>query len=205
MFGWAFGRFLNVLSRGKCVKNGDNPTIHPTPSDFAPTSKICIFADDGVCPDPAGVPQLAPMRYINEIIIHCSDSPWRRNDTAADIDRWHRDRGFRKIGYHYVIDLDGTVERGRRISEIGAHCKRHNAHSIGICYIGGRGADGSFQDTRTDAQRAALLKLVTNLVQMYHCPIYGHRDFAAKACPCFDANQEFQGIFEKFRFPQEKK
>lgn len=145
------------------------------------------------------------MRYINEIIIHCSQSPWRRDDTAKDIDAWHKNRGFSCIGYHYVVDLDGTIERGRPISRAGAHVKGHNAHSIGICYIGGVDQDGKFVDTRTPQQRAALLKLVTNLVKMYHCPVYGHRDFAAKACPCFDAKAEFKGIFEKFRFPAEKK
>ena len=77
------------------------------------------------------------MRQIKEIIIHCSDSPEGRNDTANDIRSWHKKRGFNDIGYHYVILLDGTIEVGRAEDQIGAHCSNHNANSIGICYIGG--------------------------------------------------------------------
>lgn len=140
-------------------------------------------------------------RYINDIIIHCSDSPWRRDDKAADIRQWHtaeppKGRGWADIGYHYVIDLDGTVERGRPISRSGAHCLGHNAHSIGICYVGGRDKDGQPADTRTLLQRAAMLKLVTNLIAMYRCDVHGHCDYdKGKTCPNFDATSEYGGIF----------
>ena len=78
------------------------------------------------------------MRWINKIIVHCSDSPAGRNDKAADIDRWHKEKGWKKkIGYHYVVDLDGKIEKGREDWEVGAHCKGQNLHSIGVCYIGG--------------------------------------------------------------------
>lgn len=142
-------------------------------------------------------------RYINDIIIHCSDSPWRRDDRAADIKAWHtlpppRGRGWADIGYHYVIDLDGRIERGRAISRAGAHCYGHNAHSIGVCYVGGRNQDGEPADTRTKEQRASLLKLITNLLGMYRCSVHGHRDWdKGKACPCFDAQAEYGKILEQ--------
>ena len=74
------------------------------------------------------------MRHINEIIIHCSATPEGRDYTVADIDRWHKARGWRGIGYHYVIYRDGSVHAGRPVEQIGAHCTGHNANSIGICY-----------------------------------------------------------------------
>ena len=101
------------------------------------------------------------MRTIKEIIIHCADTPEGRDDKAADIDRWHKQRGFDRIGYHYVIDLDGTIEAGRDPDCIGAHCKGHNTNSIGICYIGGADRDTlKPKDTRTYAQKASLLLLL---------------------------------------------
>lgn len=133
------------------------------------------------------------MRKIDEIIVHCSATPRGRRVTAKDIDGWHRGRGFRCIGYHYVIGLDGEVERGRAESEVGAHCKGHNARSIGVCYVGGLTTDGKVAvDTRTDAQRVALTELIMELKERYPgARVYGHRDFAAKECPCFDVRKEF--------------
>lgn len=135
----------------------------------------------------------ATMRKIDEIIVHCSATPRRRDVSAAEIDRWHRQRGFRCIGYHYVIRLDGTVERGRPECEAGAHCKGHNSSSIGICYIGGMTADGkTAADTRTDAQRVAMTELIMEMKERYPgARVHGHRDFAAKDCPCFDVHREF--------------
>ena len=128
------------------------------------------------------------MRTIDEIIIHCSATPEGRNYTAADIDRWHRQRGFNGIGYHYVILLDGSIEQGRLLVQVGAHCVGHNVHSIGICYIGGLAADGKTpKDTRTPQQRESMTMLLRNLHR--HWPaatIHGHCEFAAKACPSFD-------------------
>lgn len=136
------------------------------------------------------------MREIKEIIIHCADTPEGRDDKAADIDRWHKQRGFDRIGYHYVIDLDGTVEAGRDLDCIGAHCKGHNINSIGICYIGGADRETlKPKDTRTDEQKASLLLLLKYLRQRYpNAKIYGHRDFSEKACPSFDAKKEYENI-----------
>lgn len=136
------------------------------------------------------------MRKINEIIVHCAATPEGKNFKAADIDRWHRERKMKCIGYHYVVDLDGTVEPGRPEIEIGAHCLGHNQNSIGVCYVGGLAADGRTpEDTRTVAQKEALLALLKKLRAKYpKASIHGHRDFAAKACPSFDATTEYKNI-----------
>lgn len=136
-------------------------------------------------------------RYINDIIIHSTATPEGRDHCAADIKAWHIQRGFRTIGYHYVIRLDGSIERGRPISQAGAHCYGHNAHSIGIVYVGGTDREGNPKDTRTAAQRASMLRLVTKLIRMYRCKVHGHRDYAATACPSFDVDKEYGGIFDQ--------
>lgn len=135
------------------------------------------------------------MRNINLIIVHCSATPEGRNVSVADIDRWHRERGFDGIGYHYVVYIDGSVHEGRPLNKVGAHCKGHNAHSIGICYIGGVDLNGKPKDTRTLAQKDALVNLLMRLKRRFpKAVIRGHRDFAAKACPSFDATKEYAGI-----------
>lgn len=136
------------------------------------------------------------MRKINEIIVHCTATAEGKDFKAADIDRWHKAKGWNGIGYHHVVDLDGTVEPGRPESEVGAHCLKHNANSIGVVYVGGLASDGKTpKDTRTPQQKAALVKLLTELKHHYPiATIHGHRDFAAKACPSFDATKEYKDI-----------
>lgn len=136
------------------------------------------------------------MRHINEIIVHCSATPEGKDFTISDIDRWHRERGFIGIGYHYVVYRDGSYHRGRHIERAGAHCLGHNARSIGICYVGGCAADGHTpKDTRTEAQKRTLLTLLRVMRARYpKARICGHRDFANKACPCFDATKEYAAI-----------
>ena len=133
-------------------------------------------------------------RTINEIIIHCTATPEGRECTVTEIRRWHIQRGFSDIGYHYVIHLDGRVEPGRNVDIAGAHCTGHNANSIGVVYVGGCGKDGKTpKDTRTDAQKAALANLLLDLRKLYpRATIHGHRDFANKACPSFDATHEYR-------------
>lgn len=127
------------------------------------------------------------MRAIDEIIIHCTATPEGREVSIAEIDSWHRPRGFKGIGYHYVIHLDGRLSNGRSVEMIGAHCLNHNSRSIGVCYVGGTDRQGRAKDTRTEAQRRALLKLCQELKQKYpKATIHGHNEFAAKACPSFD-------------------
>jgi N-acetylmuramoyl-L-alanine amidase len=136
------------------------------------------------------------MRTINEIIVHCTATPAFIDYSAADIDRWHRDRGWKCCGYHFVVRLDGTVEIGRPLSMVGAHCKGHNANSIGICYVGGCDKNGLPADTRTDAQRIALRAVIRTLVASFPTikAIVGHRDHAQRDCPCFDARAEYKAM-----------
>lgn len=150
------------------------------------------------------------MRNINLIIVHCSATPEGKDFTVKDIDRWHRQRGFNCIGYHYVVYRDGSVHAGRLEEQVGAHCQGHNANSIGMCYIGGMTADGKQpKDTRTEAQKKGLRELLAKLKKKYpKAKICGHRDLSpdlnhngkvdkwewTKACPSFDATTEYKDI-----------
>ena len=161
-----------------------------------------LKANGIVCP--ATLAKLLPCRLkkskrtINLILVHCTATPEGKNFTVDDIRRWHRERGWSDIGYHYVIDLKGRRYAGRDVDIIGAHCTNYNAHSIGIVYVGGLAKDGKTpKDTRTLVQKAALLKLLEELRKLYPtAKIAGHRDFDrhGKVCPCFDANTEYKDI-----------
>jgi len=154
---------------------------------------------DGIV-GPATLAKLIPTRLkkskriINEIIVHCTATPEGKEYSVADIRRWHLKRGFSDIGYHYVIHLDGTLENGRDVDLSGAHCTNHNAHSIGVVYVGGVAKDNKTpKDTRTNEQKAALASLLMDLRHLYPtAKIHGHRDFANKACPSFDATYEYR-------------
>lgn len=127
------------------------------------------------------------------IIVHCTATPEGRDVHVADVRKWHKQRGWEDIGYHYLIALDGTIECGRGESKIGAHCSGRNAISIGVCYVGGIDKNTlKAKDTRTPAQKKALQTLIATMRRKYgDIPVYGHRDFANKACPSFDAKSEY--------------
>ena len=144
------------------------------------------------------------MRNIDSIIVHCSATKAGQDFTATDIDRWHRERGFNGIGYHYVIRLDGKLEKGRDVALAGAHCKGWNEQSIGICYIGGLDENGRPADTRTNAQKRVLYQIIIDLQREYNIlQVLGHRDTSpdlngdgviepyeyVKGCPCFDVKE----------------
>ena len=139
------------------------------------------------------------MRTINEIIIHCSATREDCDFTAEDIDLWHRQQGYDCIGYHFVIRLNGTLEIGRPIDKVGAHVKGHNQNSIGIVYIGGVDANGSFRDTRTPEQRGMMMFLIKTLLACFSTikKVSGHCEYANKACPCFDVHSEYDKLFVK--------
>ena len=130
------------------------------------------------------------------IIIHCSATYPGQDVGVAEIDRWHRERGFDGIGYHYVVRLDGTIEEGRPYHRDGAHAQGWNHRAVGICYIGGYDAKGRPADTRTPQQRSALISLILRLKREHPTlvRILGHRDVARKECPCFDAAEEYSLI-----------
>ncbi|MBQ8989293.1 MAG: N-acetylmuramoyl-L-alanine amidase [Prevotella sp.] len=129
------------------------------------------------------------MRTITMLIIHCSAVRPDQTSSAAQIDTWHRKQGFHLgIGYHYVVRRNGAIEPGRPEWMVGAHCKNHNAHSLGICYEGGLNIRGQPADTRTEAQKAALRWLLRQLHRAYpKALIIGHHDLNPhKACPCIE-------------------
>ena len=135
------------------------------------------------------------MRRIDEIIIHCTATIEGKDFKAKDIDKWHKAKGWKGIGYHYVIDLDGTIEKGRDESVVGAHCTGHNQHSIGIVYVGGLDKNQKPKDTRTEQQKESLWEILRVLLCKYpKARIYGHNQFANKACPCFDVQKEYEII-----------
>ena len=127
------------------------------------------------------------MRVITLVIIHCSAVKPDQLSSAAQIDSWHRQRGYHLgIGYHYVIRRNGDIEPGRPEWMVGAHCLNHNKYSIGVCYEGGLDARGQPADTRTDEQKAAMRKLLERLHRDYpKAVIVGHHDLdPMKDCPC---------------------
>ena len=130
---------------------------------------------------------------IRKIIVHCSATREGQNISADEIRKWHKDKGWSDIGYHYIIGLDGTIAKGRKDNVPGAHCRGHNRNSLGVCYVGGVEQDGKTpKDTRTNEQKQSLETLLEVLkVQHLESKVYGHRDFAAKACPSFDATEEY--------------
>lgn len=129
---------------------------------------------------------------IREIIVHCSATPEGREHDVEDITRWHKAKGWSDCGYHFIITLDGGIQKGRDIRIAGAHCKGRNQGSIGICYIGGMTEDMSeAKDTRTDCQKESINRLIDSLRLVYgQVPVYGHRDFSSKQCPSYDAHKE---------------
>lgn len=137
------------------------------------------------------------MRQINKIIVHCSATREGQDIPVETIKKWHIEgRGWSDIGYHFYIDINGKIQKGRDIAKIGAHCKGQNRNSIGICYCGGVEADGKTpKDTRTDEQKEALLAVLRTLKAMYpEAIIHSHNDYANKACPSFDATTEYENL-----------
>ena len=131
------------------------------------------------------------MRQINKIIIHCAYSGPDMDIGVAEIDTWHRQRGFKSIGYHYVINRQGGVEIGRPESVTGAHTIGHNLDSIGICLAGGKRADEPKPDSNFTLSQLNALKLVIDslLLKYPGAKVFGHRDFAPRDCPCFDVRE----------------
>ena len=131
------------------------------------------------------------MRNINSIIVHCTATEEGRDFRKADIDRWHRANGWDGCGYHFVIDLDGKIERGRSIEKVGAHCSGHNSNSIGVVYVGGL-RKGAPADTRTEAQKQSMKLLVHVLMYVFNLNaenVHVHNEYSVKACPSFSRKQ----------------
>ena len=127
------------------------------------------------------------------IVIHCSQTRPSQNIGAKDIDRWHREQGWLKIGYATVIKRDGTIEQGREDDEVQAAVKGYNHTSFNLCLIGGAKEEDWKQpdDNFTGEQWESLKKELTRLVKKYpDAKIVGHRDLDDKKfCPSFDVRQ----------------
>lgn len=135
------------------------------------------------------------MRIINDIIVHCTATPEGRPVSLEEVNRWHIEKGFNGIGYHYLILLNGDVVSGRKLELPGAHCEGHNANSIGVCYVGGLDRLLQPKDTRTPLQKDSLRKLIIELRGKFPtAAVHGHRDYSVKACPCFDARSEYKNL-----------
>ncbi len=130
-------------------------------------------------------------KHTDFIVIHCSATPPSMDIGAKEIDRWHRTKGWFRIGYHFVIRRDGSIEYGRELSEVGAHAYGVNDRSVGICLIGGVKEDGkTAQDNFTNAQWVSLEKLVNELEDQFpQARVVGHRDVTpGRDCPCFEVS-----------------
>ncbi len=124
----------------------------------------------------------------SHIVIHCAATPPSMDIGAKEIDQWHKDRGWKGIGYHYVIRRDGSIENGRHPDEVGAHVRGWNKQSLGICLIGGVDKDNKPENNFTEAQFKSLEHLLVVTSKMYpHAIVMGHRDLDPnKACPSFE-------------------
>lgn len=157
--------------------------------------------------------------HIDAIMVHCTADREGTNKTMEDVRAHHLSLGWVDIGYNYIIELDGTVKKGRSLDIDGAHCSYkgssgvpYNKHSIGVCYIGGTDKNGNPKDTRTEKQKQAMHKLIKELCEQYNIKeVIGHRDVSpdqngdgvisswewGKQCPCFDAIPEFSQYVSK--------
>lgn len=222
-------------SRGEVVKQIQK-ALHLVPDGvFGPLTQEALVTwqrEHGLTPDglagPATLARLLPTvaknvlhmkksrRTITDIVIHCTASREGQAMTVEQIRAEHKKNGWSDIGYHYVIGLNGEIWNGRDVDLVGAHVSGHNAHSIGIAYVGGlENRPGvpynklKAKDTRTEKQKSALLSLLVDLRKLYpKAKISGHRDFSPdknhngviepsewiKSCPSFDAKTEYRRI-----------
>jgi N-acetyl-anhydromuramyl-L-alanine amidase AmpD len=134
---------------------------------------------------------------IKYVVVHCSATPPTMDVGRTEIDRWHRQKGWLMIGYHFVIRRDGTVEAGRMLNAVGAHAINFNENSWGICLVGGVNADGHAVDNFTPAQMAMLKKIVVGLLKdAPKAEVLGHRDLpqVKKDCPSFDVRSWWRTV-----------
>lgn len=137
------------------------------------------------------------MRSINKIILHCSATREGQHINVDTIRKWHLDRGWSDIGYHFIVYLDGTIVPGRPVERSGAHVKGMNANSIGVCYVGGVDQNLKAKDTRTPAQIEAMEWLIVDLFEQYpDATLHGHNEFAAKDCPSFIVRDEYTYLID---------
>lgn len=137
-------------------------------------------------------------RKINRIVIHCAATKECQDVKTETVRQWHLDKGWSDIGYHYVIELDGSYGIGRDENTVGAHVKGINTNSIGICYIGGVDKKMNPLDTRTLEQKESLEILIKHLMLKYpDAELCGHNEFSSKACPSFNVKEEYKHLISQ--------
>lgn len=154
---------------------------------------LLIFPSDDLYPPCAGF--FMRRKNTKYIVVHCSATPAHRKIGVAEIRNWHKERGWRDIGYHVVITRSGFIEFGRDLDEQGAHVYGHNHNSIGVCLIGGVDEHGKAQNNFTPEQFKSLRLVILALQARYvNAQVMGHRDFpeVAKDCPSFDVREWFK-------------
>ena len=123
----------------------------------------------------------------DRIVVHCSATSPEQDIGRSEIDQWHKARGWDGIGYHFIIRRDGTLERGREATKVGAHARGYNRRAIGICLIGGVDEAGKPSANFTGAQWAMLERLLAALKLVWPAAeVIGHNEVSAKACPSFE-------------------
>jgi N-acetylmuramoyl-L-alanine amidase len=136
-------------------------------------------------------------REIKYIVVHCTATRPAYDFHVKDVDAWHKNLGWKGIGYNYLIPLSGKLEFGRDVDDIPSHVLGFNENSIGLVYVGGIDDNMKPADTRNQEQKSSILSLLKELRKLYpKAIIRGHRDFpkVKKACPSFDAIKEYKGI-----------
>ena len=143
-----------------------------------------------------------PRNKTEYLIIHCSATRPSQDIDVRTIDRWHRERGFLKVGYHAVITRAGELQTGRQENETGAHCKKYNHLSLGVCVVGGVTQDDHTipENNFTDEQWKTLKEYVTNIKEKYpDIKVIGHNEVSSKACPSFNVQEWL--VTEGFKKP----
>lgn len=137
-------------------------------------------------------------RAIDRIILHFTATPEGRDVDISDVRSWHKERGFDDVGYHFLIKLDGTIQRGRPIDVVGAHCYGYNRKSIGVCYVGGLSEDMSkVLDTRTERQKDSLELILGTLLKIYpNADLCGHNDLSSTDCPGIDVKSVYAHLID---------
>jgi N-acetylmuramoyl-L-alanine amidase len=193
-----FSAFMQALGNDPIVDNiAGKEALKKTPvSEIEVRQPSGVTAENG---NKITIP--GTKRRIDEIIVHCAATREGKDYTVAQIRNWHKARGWSDIGYHFVVYRNGEIHPGRPINKIGAHVGGRNTGTVGICYVGGVDSGNvRAKDTRTLAQEASLLWLVTELSKKFSVKkISGHNQYAAKACPSFDVRKDDLGNIPGFR------
>lgn len=200
---------MNALQKWQAIQRKVGSEADGIPGERTADRVMAALGIAALPADPASGLVKGTGKGIRRIFIHCTATREGQDIDAATIKRWHLAKGWKDIGYHFVIRLNGTIERGRDEAIPGSHVQGFNTGSIGVVYVGGLDPQGRAKDTRTAAQKQALAQLVAELVRAYPgAEVMGHRDASPdkdgdgqiepnewlKDCPCFDVRAWWKGV-----------